>query len=39
MIGEQEVSIMTAMSIIFMMIFGLVVLNLYMLKKGVGLRD
>lgn len=39
MIGDQNTSFMHSMLIICLMLFGLIALNLYMLKKGVGLRE
>ena len=39
MIGQQEVDMTTAMIIIFSMLIGLIVLNMILLKKGVGLRE
>lgn len=39
MIGQEEVSMTLAMSIILLMIVALTSLNLILLKKGVGLRD
>lgn len=39
MIGQQEVSMTLAMTIILAMLVGLVILNLILLNKGVGLRD
>ncbi|TAL64304.1 MAG: ABC transporter permease [Legionella sp.] len=39
MIGQEEVNINLAMSIIVLMLVGLTVLNLILLKKGVGLRE
>jgi len=39
MIGQEEVSMTLAMCIIFSMLIGLTTLNLYLLKKGVGLRE
>ena len=39
MIGQEEVSMSIAMSIIFFMLVALTVLNLILLNKGVGLRE
>lgn len=39
MIGQQEVNMTVAMSIICGMVVSLTVLNLVLLKKGVGLRE
>ena len=39
MIGQQEVNMVVAMSIICMMVILLIGLNLYLLKKGTGLRE
>lgn len=39
MIGQQEVNMGTAMCIICLMLLVLVVLNMILLKKGVGLRE
>lgn len=39
MIGQQEVNMTLAMSIICAMLVGLTVLNLVLLKKGVGIRE
>ncbi|MGQ3889756.1 ABC transporter permease [Legionella sp. CNM-1927-20] len=39
MIGYEEVDINLSMSIIFLMVIALTILNLVLLKKGVGLRD
>lgn len=39
MIGEEDVNMGLAMSIIFVMLITLTLLNLYLLKKGVGLRE
>lgn len=39
MIGKEEVSMTLAMSIICLMLFGLTIINLILLKKGVGLRE
>lgn len=39
MIGQEEVSMTLAMGIIFLMLVVLTLLNLYLLKKGVGLRE
>lgn len=39
MIGQQEVNMVLAMSLICMMVVLLTGLNLYLLKKGTGLRE
>lgn len=39
MIGHQEGSMTVAISIICLMLVGLIILNLVLLKKGVGLRE
>ena len=39
MIGQQETNMMLAMSIICIMLLLLIILNLVLLKKGVGLHD
>lgn len=39
MIGQEEVNMTLAMSIIILMLVSLVVLNMILLKKGVGLRE
>lgn len=39
MIGQEEVNIQVAMTIILLMLVSLTVLNLVLLKKGVGLRE
>lgn len=39
MIGTQEINMTIAMSMILLMIAGLITLNLYMLKKGIGIRE
>ncbi|GGI83836.1 ABC transporter permease [Legionella impletisoli] len=39
MIGTEEVSLFTALGIIGALIIGLMLLNLVLLKKGVGIRD
>lgn len=39
MIGQEEVGMGLCMSVICLMLFALVTLNMYMLKKGVGLRE
>ncbi|MCX7116890.1 MAG: ABC transporter permease [Legionellales bacterium] len=39
MIGQQEVNMVAALGIIFLMVVGLAILNLVLLKKGVGLHD
>ena len=39
MIGHQEINMTLAMSIICLMLVCLTVLNLVLLKKGVGLHD
>lgn len=39
MIGQEEVSMALAMSIISLLLIVLVVLNMVLLKKGVGLRE
>lgn len=39
MIGQEEVNMTLAMSIIIGLLVGLTLLNLYLLKKGVGLRE
>ena len=39
MIGQGEVNMTLAMSIICLMLVGLIVLNMILLKKGVGLRE
>lgn len=39
MIGQQEVSMSLAMTIITIMLISLTILNLILLKKGVGLRE
>ena len=39
MIGQQEIDMQIAMSIIGLMLLILVVINLFLLKKGVGLRE
>ena len=39
MIGQEEVNMTLAMSIIFLMLISLTALNLILLKKGVGLRE
>lgn len=39
MIGKEEVSMTLAMSVIIVMLVSLIVLNMVLLKKGVGLRE
>lgn len=39
MIGQQEVNMLLSMSIICLMLVLLVLLNLYLLRKGLGLRE
>jgi len=39
MIGQQEVNMVLAMSLICLMVMLLTGLNLYLLKKGTGLRE
>lgn len=39
MIGQQEVNMVVAMSIICVMLVALIVLNLYLLKRGTGMRE
>lgn len=39
MIDQQEVSINLSMLIILSMLFSLIILNIYMLKKGIGMRE
>ncbi|STX27815.1 ABC transporter permease [Legionella beliardensis] len=39
MIGQEEVNVTLAMSIICVIIIALIILNLILLKKGVGLRE
>jgi ABC-2 type transport system permease protein len=39
MIGQAEVSMTVAMSIIFLMLITLIIVNMILLKKGVGLRE
>lgn len=39
MIGQEEVNITLAMSIIILMLVSLVIVNMVMLNKGVGLRE
>ena len=39
MIGEQETNMLLAVSIIGLMLISMTVLNLVLLKRGVGLRD
>ncbi len=39
MIGQEEVSMTLSMGIIILMLVSLTVVNLYMLNKGVGLRE
>ncbi len=39
MIGQQEVNMVLAMSLICLMVVLLIGLNLYLLKKGTGLRE
>lgn len=39
MIGQEEVSMTLAMSIILLLLFSFTLLNLVLLKKGVGLRE
>jgi len=39
MIGQEEVSMPLAMSIICLMLVSLIILNMILLKKGVGLRE
>jgi ABC-2 type transport system permease protein len=39
MIGDEDVNMGLAMGIIYFMLIALTLLNLYLLKKGVGLRD
>ncbi|KTC77841.1 ABC transporter permease [Legionella brunensis] len=39
MIGQQEVNILTAMIVICIMVILLTVLNMILLKRGIGLRD
>jgi len=39
MIGQEEVSMTLAMSIICLMLVALTVINMILLKKGVGLRE
>lgn len=38
MIGAQEISLTTALAIIMLMTIVILVFNLYMLKKGIGIR-
>lgn len=39
MVGNQETNMVLAMSIICILLSGLIILNLILLKKGIGLRD
>ena len=39
MIGQQEIDMQIAMSIIGLMLIILIAVNLLLLKKGVGLRE
>ncbi len=39
MVGHQEINMVTAMSIICTMLLLLIIVNLVLLKKGVGIRD
>lgn len=39
MIGDNDVNMGLAMGIIYSMLLGLILINLYLLKKGVGLRE
>ncbi|KTD53407.1 transporter subunit: membrane component of ABC superfamily protein [Legionella santicrucis] len=39
MIGQSEVSISLAIGIIFLMLVSLTILNMILLKKGIGLRE
>lgn len=39
MIGQQETSMLVSMSIIIFLLIALTVINLFLLKKGIGLRD
>lgn len=39
MIGQEDVNMNIAIGIIFSMLIGLIILNMYLLKKGVGFRE